>query len=363
LALLGLAVLGGFALRGSVGEKATATPPGAATQVVVARTPSPTLPAPTATPQAPTATPVAPTAAPLPPTATPVAPTATPPPPPTATTVVVVAPTSTPRPAPAAFSGRIVYTNFRGPSRYGDFDMMLMDVPGGTPRKIADRGSEPAFSPDGSRILYYSWNESGFFTMQPDGSERRRVSNSIEDSYPAWSPDSKRIAFSLFEKYYNIWVMNADGSGRTKIIEGGEQPSWSPDGSRIVCKGCIGSNCGLLVANADGGNKHLISSNANDSSPAWSPGGGYILFTSDRSGNLDVWIMRADGTNIQQLTTNPTSDGAATWSPDGNYIFFRSDRDGSWGIYVMRDDGSNQSKVVSANVSDRWWWERVSVAR
>jgi TolB protein len=73
--------------------------------------------------------------------------------------------------------------------------------------------------------------------------------------------------------------------------------------------------------------------------------------------------MRADGTNIQQLTTNPTSDGAATWSPDGNYIFFRSDRDGSWGIYVMRDDGSNQSKVVSANVSERWWWERISVAR
>jgi serine/threonine protein kinase len=182
LALLGLAVLGGFALRGSVGEKATATPTGAATQVVVARTPSPTLPAPSATPQAPTATPVAPTATSLAPTATPLAPTATPQPPPTATTTIVVAPTSTPRPAPAAFSGRIVYTHFRGPSRYGDFDMMLMDVPGGAPRKIADRGSEPAFSPDGSRILYYSWNETGFFTMRPDGSERRRVSSSTEDS-------------------------------------------------------------------------------------------------------------------------------------------------------------------------------------
>jgi len=238
-----------------------------------------------------------------------------------------------------------------------------MDVPGGTPRKIADRGSEPTFSPDGSRILFYSWNDNGFFTMRPDGSDRRRVSSSTEDAYPAWSPDGKRIAFSLFEKYFNVWVMNADGSGRTKIIEGCEQPSWSPDGSRIVCKGCIGANCGLLMANADGSNKRLISDNANDSSPAWSPGGGYILFTSNRSENLDVWIMRADGTGIQQLTTNPTSDGAATWSPDGNFIFFRSDRDGSWGIYVMRDDGSNQSKVVSANVSERWWWERISVTR
>jgi serine/threonine protein kinase len=364
LALLGLAVLGGFALRGSVSEKATATPTGAATQVVVARTPSPTLPAPSATPQAPTATPVAPTATPLAPTATPVAPTATPPPPPTAT-AVAVAPTSTPQPTPvpAVFRGRIVYTHFRGPNRYGDFEMMLMDVPGGTPRKIADRGSEPTFSPDGSRILYYSWNDNGFVVMRPDGSERRKVSNSTEDSYPAWSPNGQRIAFSLYEGRYNIWVMNADGSGRTKIIDGAEQPSWSPDGGRIVCRGCVESNCGLLVANADGSGKRLISSHANDSSPAWSPGGGWILFTSDRSGNLDVWIMRADGTNIQQLTTNPTSDGAATWSPDGNYIFFRSDRDGSWGIYVMRDDGSNQSKVVSANVSERWWWERISVAR
>jgi len=369
LAILGLAVLGGFALRGRVGEKATATPTVAATLVVVARTPSPTLPAPSAPPPAPTATPLAPTATPLAPTATrlsptatPLPPTATPVPPPTATTAVVAA-TSTPRPAPATFSGRIVYTNFRGPSRYGDFEVMLMDVPGGTPRKIADRGSEPTFSPDGSRILFYSWNDNGFFTMRLDGSDRRRVSSSTEDAYPAWSPDGKRIAFSLFEKYFNVWVMNADGSGRTKIIEGCEQPSWSPDGSRIVCKGCIGANCGLLMANADGSNKRLISDNANDSSPAWSPGGGYILFTSNRSENLDVWIMRADGTGIQQLTTNPTSDGAATWSPDGNFIFFRSDRDGSWGIYVMRDDGSNQSKVVSANVSERWWWERISVTR
>lgn len=98
LALLGLAVLGGFALRGSVSEKATATPTGAATQVVVARTPSPTLPAPSATPPVPTATPVAPTTTPLPPTATPVAPTATPPPPPTATAVPTKAPPPTQAP-------------------------------------------------------------------------------------------------------------------------------------------------------------------------------------------------------------------------------------------------------------------------
>jgi Tol biopolymer transport system component len=125
----------------------------------------------------------------------------------------------------------------------------------------------------------------------------------------------------------------------------------------------MGANCGLMVADSNGGNKRLISRNANDSSPSWSPGGGYILFTSDRSGNLDVWMMRADGSDPRPLTTNPTSDGAATWSPDGNFIFFRSDRDGSWGIYMMDHEGGQQRKVVSANVSERWWWERVSVSR
>jgi Tol biopolymer transport system component len=282
---------------------------------------------------------------------------------PTYTAVSARTPAPTGVPLITSFRGRIVYTHFRGPNRYGDFDVMLMDIPGDGPRKIADRGSEPAFSPDGRRIIYYSWNDNGFFSMAPDGGDRRRISSSTEDSYPAWSPDGTRIAFSLFENRYNIWIMNADGSGRTKIIDGGEQPSWSPDGSRIVYKGCMGANCGLMVADSNGGNKRLISRNANDSSPSWSPGGGYILFTSDRSGNLDVWMMRADGSDPRPLTTNPTSDGAATWSPDGNFIFFRSDRDGSWGIYMMDHEGGQQRKVVSANVSERWWWERVSVSR
>ena len=187
------------------------------------------------------------------------------------------------------------------------------------------------------------------------------ISTSTEDAFPAWSRDGTRIAFALFENHFNVWVMNADGSGRTKVIDGAEQPSWSPDGARLVANGCLGSNCGLLVANADGSNKHLLTDNANDSSPDWSPGGGQILFTSNRSGNLDVWVMGADGSNAHRLTTNPTSDGAARWSPDGNFIFFRSDRDGSWGIYEMNADGSNQRKVGSARVSDNWWWERISV--
>lgn len=331
---------GASSVSGGATASATALP-----AAPVPATAAPTLPA---TPVAATATPLRPSATPAPATAAPAA--------------AVASPTATPAPAPGAFSGRIAFTNYHGPSRYGDFAVMVMSVPGGAPRQIFDRGSEPTFSPDGTRILFYNWNASGFFVMNTDGSGLQRISTSSEDAYPSWSRDGKRIVFSLFENRYNIWVMNADGSGRRKVFDGGEQPSFAPDAGRIVLKGCIGGNCGLLICNADGGAPRLLTTNANDSSPSWSPGGSTIVFTSDRSGTLDVWTISPDGTNLRQLTSSPTSDGAATWSPDGNFIYFRSDRDGSWGIYEMTDTGGNQHKVVGANVSERWWWERISVS-
>ena len=275
-------------------------------------------------------------------------------------------------------SGQIAFTEYfsNKPRDPGKYDIWIANVDGSNRRKLIERASEPVFSPDGRRLAFYSWDEGGVFVINPDGSGRMRVSPHGNDAWPAWSPDQGTIAYSAMRgtcniydfifgtcnPRFDIYSIPIGGKGETNLIDG-EQPSWGPDG-RIVYKGCIGSNCGLMiVVPGDRNSKWRLTTYANDSNPIWSHANKQIVFASDRAGNWDIWIVNPDGSGLRQLTTATGNDGTPTWSIDGQWIYFRSDRDGEWAVWAMRADGSNQVKLFASRVSDRWWWERVAAGR
>src|SRR5439155_25675191 len=100
-----------------------------------------------------------------------------------------------------------------------------------------------------------------------------------------------------------VYVMNADGSGQTRVFadpdyfDGGA--SWSPDGGRLAFHRAI-------------------------------PSGDF---------NSDIYAINLDGTGLVQLTTSPGQDNNPNFSPDGSRIVFESGRDGNYEIYVMNADG------------------------
>ncbi len=105
----------------------------------------------------------------------------------------------------------------------------------------------------------------------------------------------------------------------------------------------------IYVMNADGtGLTRLTSGPAFDAEPAWSPDGTKIAFTSDRAGSRGIYLMNADGTGVMQITDSPTSDGKPSWSPDGGSIAFRRYPD----MYVMNADGTG---LVQLTVTDGCW--------
>jgi Tol biopolymer transport system component len=113
----------------------------------------------------------------------------------------------------------------------------------------------------------------------------------------------------------------------------------------------------IYVMNADGsGLTRLTDNPAEDNSPVWSPDGKYIAFVSTRDGNSEIYVMRADGSQQKNLSNNPAPDYDPTWSPDGKYIAFTSTRDDpvKTDIWLMNANGSNQAKLRDFGVSPAW---------
>ena len=274
--------------------------------------------------------------------------------------------------------------------RDGNYEIYVMDINGNNQRRLTNNRHgdwDPSWSPDGKRIVFASerdghvqvkqgWPTSEIYVMDADGGNLLNLTNNPhDDREPSWSPDGKRIVFMSDRDepllYFDIYVMDADGGNLQRLTENRKDdrdPSWSPDSKRIVFRARreghfenkFAITYEIYVMDADGGNQQRLTENRkNDMFPSWSPDGKRITFASDRKGDLvnyDIYVMDTDGGNLQRLTENRVHDWYPSWSPDSKRIAFASDRKGdlqNFDIYVMDADGGNQQRLTN-NPHDDW---------
>lgn len=253
--------------------------------------------------------------------------------------------------------------------RDGNHEIYIMNTDGTNQVRLTFNSAfdaDAAFSPGGEKIAFSSTRDGNaeIYIMNADGSSQTRLTNSAgSDAHPTFSPDGNKIAFvSDRNGHLGIWVMNVDGSHPVELMDGfaGTQPDFSPDGTKIVFCGTGGSSAisQIWIMNADGTGRDNLSKefNSDDVSPAFSPDGTKIVYFRDPFGpgstTPEIYVMNIDGSNKVAVTASNGKDFHPSYSIDGTRIVFTSVRTTNSEIYAMNVDGTNPINLTNNPGSD-----------
>lgn len=184
------------------------------------------------------------------------------------------------------------------------------------------------------------------YVVNVDGSGEQVLINTkldtvaLDEQLATWSPDGSKIAFQAGRAGLgtDIYVANADGSGVTRLTPGNGRsnaaPAWSPDGSKIAFQSnlhqavVLGSPIAeyeLYVMDADGSNRTRLTfdggANSQIEKPTWSPDGSQIafeyttVFDAAAVPFTTIVVMDVDGSNIYGVPNMARGGKYPRWSP------------------------------------------------
>ena len=209
-------------------------------------------------------------------------------------------------------------------------------------------------------IRYHPDENADLWTVNADGSGLTRLtdnevfgSDSAYDSSPSWSPNGRKI---LFERYREmegasgIFTINPDGSALTQLDDFRGSAAWLPDGRVALSK--WEPEAGLYFINADGTGKTRVGPGADGAALSWSPDATRFAYTGWSLAGYEVWVSSTDGSDVRKIlqlrlyeSPNPI------WYPGPRIAFTRRGDGHHFDLWTMNADGTEQVRLTDGETS------------
>ena len=305
----------------------------------------------------------------------------------------------------------------------------IIPARGGVPKQIVKSGASPAWAPDGNHIAFQSdehpdISPSGFgaqsgstlWVVDADGQHLQQLTRAGSPSgghaAPAWSPDGRYLAFTVYDGGDDdgIWVLPLDTrearslvrtsglldsvfapDGATLYVAGGEAfivrvpfdpatgaargpretiPVPGVPGVRGLTMSADGTRLGFagLTVDSQLWAQHVHPNGSpigrsipltrdtsrRNSFPTISPDGTKVAYSSIRRGETsNVWVMDADGGNATQLTPDGTAEYIPQWLSDGKRVAYVSYRNGKRGMWAVDTLTRREELLIDTSVVER----------
>jgi TolB protein len=247
-------------------------------------------------------------------------------------------------------------------AKSGKSQLVLLDEDGGNPKELTDtksNASYPAWSPDGKKVAFSSDREKGrmqVFVMDADGKNVKQITTEeVEARVPSWGADGKKLAYCRRGQFGGsdvVLVDAADGKNPSVIGDGDAwDPAFSPDGKKVAFVSTRDNGWFKLYAmTADGENATKLVDAGNNlgfAYPAWSADGKRIAFAHLVKGALEVHVVDADGKNLTAVTEFGGYSVYPAWKPDGKKLAFVQYKNGGKAELIVSDaDGKNPKAIL-----------------
>ncbi|MEZ5331872.1 MAG: hypothetical protein R2991_07415 [Thermoanaerobaculia bacterium] len=247
--------------------------------------------------------------------------------------------------------GAVLYTWSPTQAGRGGTLLQRLELGAAAPRALYSFDSAPdtiSLAGRGAVVFDDGGRRQNLFEVGPDGSLGRRLTGGpVVDRQPAFSADGSRVLFTSDRSgSLDLWSLDvASGALRRLTFDTADDwdPCWSPDGEHLIWSSNRGGHFEIWMADADGTGARQVTSDGMDAeNPTMSAGGEWIVYTSGNPDKLGVWKIRPDGSEATLLL--PGAYALPELAPSSGWIAALandSQVDGVAPIKVLRlEDGS-----------------------